>query len=190
MTTVLRPALVWKEVRGLGSTWLTAAALLVARSQGLRRLSFGRVAEQAGTNDRTVVYYFPTKEQLVSEVLLVMSRDLEVRLSAVATGRLSGHRELLEVAWPVLAHPDADAVFALFFEASGLAAARVAPYDAVVPALVSSWLDWAEARLDGPPTGRRTEAEAAVAVIDGLLLFRQLMGADAADRAARRLAGT
>ena len=30
MTTVLRPALVWKEARGLGSTWLTAAALLVA----------------------------------------------------------------------------------------------------------------------------------------------------------------
>ncbi len=30
MTTVLRPALVWKEVRGLGWTWLTAAALLVA----------------------------------------------------------------------------------------------------------------------------------------------------------------
>jgi hypothetical protein len=30
MTTVLRPALVWKEVRGLGPTWLTAAALLVA----------------------------------------------------------------------------------------------------------------------------------------------------------------
>jgi hypothetical protein len=29
MTTVLRPALVWKEVRGLGPTWLTAAALLV-----------------------------------------------------------------------------------------------------------------------------------------------------------------
>jgi hypothetical protein len=30
MTTVLRPALVWKEARGLGSTWLIAAALLVA----------------------------------------------------------------------------------------------------------------------------------------------------------------
>jgi hypothetical protein len=30
MTTVLRPALVWKEVRGLGPTWLIAAALLVA----------------------------------------------------------------------------------------------------------------------------------------------------------------
>jgi len=30
MTTVLRPALVWKEARGLGSTWLIAVALLVA----------------------------------------------------------------------------------------------------------------------------------------------------------------
>jgi hypothetical protein len=30
MTTVFRPALVWKEVRGLGSTWLIAAALLIA----------------------------------------------------------------------------------------------------------------------------------------------------------------
>ena len=32
MTTVLRPALVWKEVRGLGSTWLIAAALLVGHA--------------------------------------------------------------------------------------------------------------------------------------------------------------
>lgn len=167
---------------------LLGAALLVAREQGLRQLSFGRVAKQAGTNDRTVVYYFPTKELLVSEVLLAMSRELEARLSAVGDQRLPSHRDLLAVAWPVLAHPDADAVFALFFEASGLAAAGVAPYDTIVPALVSAWSDWAEARLRGTPTSRRTEAEAAVALIDGLLLFRQLMGADAADRAARRLA--
>ena len=168
---------------------LLAAALQVARDQGLRALSFGRVAKQARTNDRTVVYYFPTKDLLVSEVLLAMSRALEARLSAVGDERLPGHRDLLRAAWPVLSHPDADPVFALFFEASGLAAARVAPYDTMVATLVSAWLDWAAARLSGTPTSRRTEAEAAVALIDGLLLFRQLMGADAADRAARRLAG-
>ena len=168
---------------------LLAAAVDVARDTGLRQLSFGRVAKQAGTNDRTVVYYFPTKQSLVGEVLLALSRDLEVRLSAVGDERLPGARDLLRVAWPVLAHPDADAVFALFFEASGLAAARVAPYDTIVPTLVSAWLDWAEARLSGTPASRRTEAEAAVALIDGLLLFRQLMGADAADRAARQFSG-
>jgi hypothetical protein len=41
--------------------------------------------------------------------------------------------------------------------------------------------------FDGTPSQRRTEAETAIAVIDGLLLLRLLGGADAADRAARRL---
>jgi AcrR family transcriptional regulator len=168
---------------------LLTAAVGVAREQGLRHLSFGRVAKRVGTNDRTVVYYFPSKELLLGEVLQAMSRELEGRLSAVGDERLRGHRDLLRVAWPALAHPDADPVFALFFEASGLAAARVVPYDTIVPALVSAWLDWAEARLGGTPTSRRSEAEAAVALLDGLLLFRQLMGPDAADRAARRLGG-
>ena len=76
------------------------------------------------------------------------------------------------------------------FEAAGLAAAGLAPYDVVVPALVAAWLDWAEARLEGAPSERRAEAEAAVALIDGLLLFRQLMGADAADRAAETVITT
>ena len=97
---------------------LLAAAIDVARDEGLRQLSFGRVAKRAGTNDRTVVYYFPSKEQLVREVLLALSRDLESRLAGVGGERLRDHRELLEVAWPVLAHPDADAAFALSFEAS------------------------------------------------------------------------
>lgn len=168
---------------------LLVAAEAVARSEGLRQLSFGRVAQQAGTNDRTVVYYFPTKEALVTEVVLAMSAELEQRLSGVPEALLAGHRDLLRTAWPALAHPDADPVFALFFEASGLAAAGVAPYATLVPALVAAWLDWAEARLAGTPEQRRVEAEAAVAVIDGLLLFRQIRGSAAADRAAGRLAG-
>ena len=166
---------------------LLAAAVQVARDQGLRQLSFGRVAAQAGTNDRTVVYYFPSKDVLVTDVLLALSRDLEARLGAVGSRPLPSAEELLGEAWPVLASPEADPVFALFFEASGLAAARVAPYDALVPALVQAWVDWAEVRLLGAPAARRAEAEAAVALLDGLLMFRQVMGPDAADRAARRL---
>lgn len=168
---------------------LLAAAVQVARTHGLRQLSFGRVATQAGTHDRTVVYYFPTKERLAAEVLLSVSHDLELRLSAVGEERVPGCLDLLRVAWPVLAHTEADPVFALFFEAVGLAAGRTAPYDTLVPQLLEAWLVWAEARLDGTGASRRTEAEAAVALLDGLLLLRQLQGAEAADRAARRLAG-
>lgn len=169
---------------------LLAAAVQVARTQGLRQLSFGRVAKQAGTHDRTVVYYFPTKELLAGEVLRSLSHDLELRLSAVGDARVPGSRDLLRIAWPVLAHAEADPVFALFFEAAGLASARTAPYDTLVPELLEAWLGWAEGRLDGTGTSRRTEAEAAVALLDGLLLLRQLRGPEAADRAAHRLAGT
>ena len=169
--------------------YLLEAAVEVARESGLRQLSFGRVAKHAGTNDRTVVYYFPTKEALVGDVVLALSRELEQRLSAVGGEQLPGHQDLLRTAWPVLAHPDADPVFALFYEASGLAAAGVQPYATIVPALISAWLGWAEARLHGSSEQRRAEAEATVALIDGLLLFRQLMGNEAADRAAARLMG-
>jgi len=41
--------------------------------------------------------------------------------------------------------------------------------------------------LTGTRARRRDEAEAVVALLDGLLLLRQLSGAAAANRAARRL---
>lgn len=59
MTTVLRPALVWKEVRGLGSTWLTAAALLVA--VGFVETGLDTVLDvqqpRAGGRQLTVLFY-------------------------------------------------------------------------------------------------------------------------------------
>jgi hypothetical protein len=97
------------------------------------------------------------------------------------------HVELLRLVWPTLARPDADPVFALFFEAAGLAAAGREPYRSLVPHLVDGWIGWAADLLAGPPARRRGEAAAAIATIDGLLLLRQLSGPEAADRAARQI---
>ena len=49
----------------------------------------------------------------------------------------------------MLARREADAVFALFFEANGLAATGLAPYRRVVPQLVEAWIDWAAELLEG-----------------------------------------
>lgn len=162
-------------------------ALAVAVDDGLSQLTFGRVAKRLGISDRTVVYYFPTKNDLVAEVVMSMGLRLQETLAAAFTAPATDHVELAGAAWPVLADPDADQVFALFFEATGLAAAGREPYDSLAPALVEAWIEWVASFFDGTPTRRRTEAEAAVAVIDGLLLLRQLAGPAAADRAARRL---
>lgn len=163
------------------------AAVQTAQADGLHRLTFGRVAERLGTSDRMVVYYFPAKSNLVEAVLLELGARLQASLAPVVASGATDHRALVRALWPQLARPDVDPVFALYFEAVGLAAAGGAPYRDLVPMLLTAWVDWAADVLTGTRATRRAEAEAAIAVVDGLLLLRQIAGPEPAERAARRL---
>jgi len=162
-------------------------ALAAAFDDGLSQLTFGRVAKRLGISDRIVVYYFPSKDALVGEVLLTVGTQLQLTLEPAFGSPVSDYLELVRTAWPIVARPGADAVFALFFEANGLAAAGREPYRTLVPQLVEMWISWACEFLRGTPSQRRTEAETAIAVLDGLLLLRQLAGPAAANRAAQRV---
>jgi AcrR family transcriptional regulator len=166
---------------------ILAAALAAAMDEGLSRLTFGRLAKRLGTNDRTVVYYFPTKDNLITEVVTSLGLELQKTVGAAFSQPASDHLDLAAKAWPIMAKPENDPVFALFFEAVGLAATGRQPYDQLVPALIEDWTKWSTALLTGPESQRRAEAEAAIALIDGLLLVRQIAGPDTADRAARAL---
>ena len=162
-------------------------ALATAYADGLSSLSFGRVAKALDTSDRMVVYYFPNKTDLISNVLMAVGVELQARLADAVTERHPDHLSLVRTAWPVLASEECDPAFGLFFEANGLAAAGVEPYRSLVPVLVAAWSDWLDGFLDVPEPDRRAEAEAVIALVDGLLLIRQLVGPDAAERAASRL---
>jgi AcrR family transcriptional regulator len=166
---------------------ILGGALAVAFDDGLSQLTFGRVAKRLGISDRVVVYYFPSKDELISDVLVAVGIQLQQTLEPVFGSPAADHMELVRAAWPVVAQPDADAVFALFFEANGLAAAGREPFRTLVPQLVDAWVTWAAEFFQGTPAQRHTEAETAIALLDGLLLLRQLAGPTAADRAATRL---
>ena len=166
---------------------ILAGALTTAFEVGLSRLTYGQVAKRLGISDRVVVYYFPSKDDLVSEVLLSLGGQLQQTLAPAFATPQADHVALARAAWPLLARPATDPVFALFFEANGLAAAGRDPFRSVVPQLVEAWIAWAAGLIQGTARQRRAEAETAIAVIDGLLLLRQLAGPAAAARAARRL---
>ena len=165
-------------------------ALAASMDDGLSQLTFGRVAKRLGINDRTVVYYFPTKDALITEVVMSMGLQLQQTLGEAFSTPAADHLELARTAWPVLARDEADPIFALFFEANGLAATGRAPFDTLVPGLVDAWIDWVMNFLSGTASERRAQAGAAIALIDGLLLLRQLAGPAAATEAAARLGVT
>jgi hypothetical protein len=55
---------------------------------------------------------------------------------------------------------------------------------------VDAWIEWVMNSLAGSERERRAQAAAAIALIDGLLLLRQLAGPEAATEAATRLGVT
>src|SRR5664280_505202 len=161
-------------------------ALAVAFADGLSQLTYGRVAKHLGVSDRVVVYYFPSKDDLVGEVLVAVGIQLQQALEPAVRSPAKDHLEMVEAAWPIMARTEADAIFALFLEANGLAASGREPYRTLVPQLVEAWIAWAAGYFQGTSAARRAEAETAIALLDGLLLLRQMAGPAAADRAAAR----
>lgn len=159
-------------------------AVEAAMSDGLSRLTFGRLAKHLGVSDRIIVYYFPTKTQLITEVLVAIGERLQVVLGHAFTTPADDHRDLARAALPVLAQTEIDPLFAVYFEACGLAAAGIEPFGDLAGQLMEGWTGWLTEFFSGEPQRRRTEAEATVALVDGLLLVRQLVGGAAADRAA------
>jgi hypothetical protein len=132
---------------------------------------------------------FEAEEDLIGEVLFSLGGELQGALGSLFTAPVDHHLDIVRRAWPRLATAKADPVFALFFEASGLSMIGLEPYCTLVPALMNAWVDWAATFLTGTAAQRRGNAEAAVAMLDGLLMFRHTAGHAEANRAARRLLG-
>jgi AcrR family transcriptional regulator len=155
------------------------AAVRAAATSGLSGLTFRLVAEEAGTSDRVVVYYFPDKRLLVSAILERVGATLQTVLAEGwrdAPGPVN-RVSVVQAARGVFTDAEHAWVIRLFLEAMGLAVARVEPFASVGPRLLDAWVGWLAGEL---ATGDRARAAATVATIDGLLMTGALLDAPTA----------
>lgn len=165
---------------------LLRAAVEVCSEGGLDALSFQAVSRRSGVPDRTVVYYFPTKPDLVEAVLEVMAGELMARLqTAVGDGRRSA-RQLGSAVWAVLTDDAVRPAGRVWLEMAVRASEEKGPYRLAAQKLAEAWLGWLEDRIQAPTPARRKRAAAALlAQLDGALLLQQMGLVDAATEAMR-----
>lgn len=176
-------------VRALEGSQRTIHVLEFFRDQ--RKCGPKSIAAMAALNGRTaspgtVVYYFPTKDCLVVSVVRALGAERE-RLLDVAFGTEPlSPPELVQRAWPVMATADAAPVLAVYFEMVGLAAGGRGPFASLARASLEWWATWLTPKILPAATAtRRSGALAAIAALDGLLLVRHVLGAEAAEQAAQ-----
>ena len=143
-------------------------------AHGLAGSSLRPMARAAGTSDRMLLYYFPTKEALIGATLAHVGARMQALLSAGPVQPLPFDRLL-----PQLIAETLDARFrpyiALFLELASQAARGDIAARETGRQIAEGFLAWGEARLDtGDPVRRRHEARRLLTRIEGMALLAAL----------------
>jgi AcrR family transcriptional regulator len=169
---------------------LLSGAVRHVLAHGIGTLSLRPLAAELGTSDRMLIYYFGTRQALLVAVLDDVGRRLRTTLDAALPAKTVSAAALLVAARDLLDNSDVEPYLRLYVEVSGLAAAGREPFRAAAASIAEGWMTWTAVRLDAGPAATRDAAAGVLAVIDGLLLIRFILGADHADGAHRWLAST
>lgn len=167
---------------------LLDAAVEVCLEGGLLELTFGAVGRRAGVPDRTIVYYFPHKADLVSAVVEVMALRLVSVLDADLPDARRPPADLLDRMWPALTAATTRPIVHVWLELCALASAGKEPYREAAQGLGELWLAWLTDRVGGRTVEQRSRRAAdLLARLDGALVMHHI-GLEAAAEAAVRSA--
>ncbi|WP_448586778.1 TetR family transcriptional regulator [Thermaurantiacus sp.] len=118
-------------------------------AHGLAASGLRALAAAAGTSDRMLLYYFATKEEILSTVLGTIARRLLAALdAAVPEGERLGEAELLARLLEALEAPALKPFMAVWLELAAASARGVEPHRSIGGAIADGFLAWLGTRLD------------------------------------------
>jgi AcrR family transcriptional regulator len=110
---------------------------------GLSDLSLRPLADAVDSSPRLLLYYFRSKEQLVTEVLSAAGGRQRQIFERLPRNAIS-YRQTVTAAWAAMSAPENAAVFRLFFEVYGLALQNPDRFPGFLQRAVDAWLDYLE----------------------------------------------
>jgi AcrR family transcriptional regulator len=128
---------------------------------GLSGVSLRSLAQAAGSNNRMLLYYFGSKEQLLVETLEHAGRRHPILAQAFAAleQRDRALEDRLAQAWTAVSAPEREAFLRLFFEVVGLAAQDEQRFPDFSAQLIRDWPEAVSAALrhEGVPSGAASD---------------------------------
>jgi AcrR family transcriptional regulator len=153
---------------------LLASVTEYVLEHGVASLSLRPLAKATNSSPRILLYYFGSKEDLVTAVIERLRDRQRASFASVPRNRQS-YGESVRAAWKMMSAPEHSAHFRLFFELYGLALREPERYQTFLRNAVGDWLD----HLEAPAlrNGHSKEAARALATVllagyRGLLLDR------------------
>jgi len=148
---------------------LTAGYVL---EHGIADLTLRRLGQAIGTNNRMLLYYFGSKEQLIASALAAASTGYPALNSAIsALGEPGPLADRLNACWARIAAPANLPFHRLFFEVFGVAAHQPGRFDKFLGQVSH---DWANQVAEYLRADRVPAAEAALLARELVALWRGL----------------
>lgn len=141
---------------------------------GLSGSSLRPLARAAGTSDRMLLYYFPTKDALIAATLAhVAARMADLLAAEMAPGRLPADR-LLPLLVERTLQPRFRPYLGLFLEVASRAARGDALCRQVGHDVIEGYVAWIGAQLDAAENERRAQSLAILTQIEGRVVLESL----------------
>jgi AcrR family transcriptional regulator len=135
---------------------------------GLAELSLRPLAKAVGTSPRSLLYYFGSKEKMVTEVLAEVRQRQRASYARIQAGSFA---EEYKAIWKRMSARDSSENFRLFFEAYGIALRRPRLYRSFLHSTIEDWLELLTGELRREGQSREEARALATVILAGLRGF-------------------
>ncbi len=109
-------------------------------AHGVSQLSLRPLGQAVGCSPRLLLYFFSSKEELITEVLAAAGARQRVLVDRLRIEHAATPGEICREIWKAISDPKSEPVFRLFFEIYGLALQDRKRYASFLKRVVTDWL--------------------------------------------------